>query len=70
ESMTYRELDNPSIIDRSRVKRIAMGSGRTVNEVKELLDYYELVNKMLKDLKRGKLRVKGLDLGRIGGGSD
>lgn len=70
ESMTYRELDNPSIIDRSRMRRIALGSGRTVNEVKELLDYYELVNKMLKDLKRGKLRIKGLDLGRPGGGSD
>ncbi|MEM4854940.1 MAG: signal recognition particle protein Srp19, partial [Sulfolobales archaeon] len=70
ESMTYRELDNPSIIDKSRARRIALGSGRTVNEVKELLDYYELVNKMLKDLKRGKLRIKGLDLGHLGGGSD
>lgn len=70
ESMTYKELDNPGIIDRSRVRRIAVGSGRPVNEVRELLDYYELVNKMLRDLKRGKLRIKGLDLGRLGGGSE
>lgn len=70
ESMTYRELDNPGIIDRSRVRRIAVGSGRSVNEVRELLDYYELVNKMLRDLKRGKLRIKGLDLSRLGGGSE
>jgi len=67
ESMTYEELDDPSIIDRSRIRRLAIGSGRTVNDVRELLNYYELLNKMLKDLKRGKLRLKGLDLGRLGG---
>ncbi|MCX8184906.1 MAG: signal recognition particle receptor subunit alpha [Sulfolobales archaeon] len=68
DSMTYRELDNPSVIDRGRIRRIALGSGRGVTDVRELLDYYELVNKMLKDLKRGKLRVKGLDLDKLGGG--
>lgn len=67
ESMTYDELDDPSIIDRSRVRRLAIGSGRTVNDVRELLNYYELINKMLKDLKRGKLRLKGVDLSRLGG---
>lgn len=69
ESMTYRELDDPDIIDRSRMRRIALGSGRSVSEVRELLNYYELVNKMLKDLKRGKLRIKGMDLGKLGGTS-
>jgi len=67
DSMTYRELDEPSIIDRSRVRRIALGSGTTPGDVRELLRYYELINKMLKDLKRGKLRIKGMDVSSLGG---
>ncbi len=66
DSMTYRELDDPSIIDRSRVRRIALGSGTTPGDVRELLKYYELINKMLKDLKRGKLRIKGIDVSSLG----
>ncbi len=66
DSMTYRELDDPSIIDRSRVRRIALGSGATPGDVRELLKYYELINKMLKDLKRGKLRIKGMDVSSLG----
>ncbi len=67
ESMTYEELDNPGMIDKSRLRRIALGSGRTVGEVRELLNYHELLNKMIRDLRRGKLRIKGLDLDRLGG---
>lgn len=67
ESMTYEELDDPSIIDKSRIRRLAIGSGRTVNDVHELLNYHELLNKMLKDLKRGKLRLRGVNLSRLGG---
>ncbi|MCS7098722.1 MAG: signal recognition particle protein Srp54 [Sulfolobales archaeon] len=69
DSMTYRELDNPELVDKSRARRIAVGSGRSISEVRELLNYYELVNKMLRDLKRGKIRLKGLDLSKLGGGS-
>ncbi len=70
ESMTYEELDNPGVIDKSRIRRIALGSGRTVAEVRELLDYYELLNRMIRDLKRGRLRIKGLDLSRLSGEVD
>ena len=41
ESMTYEELDKPEIIDRSRMRRIAIGSGTTTEDVRELLAYYK-----------------------------
>jgi signal recognition particle subunit SRP54 len=70
DSMTYRELDDPGIIDRSRIRRIALGSGTTPGDVRELLKYYELVNRMLRDLKRGKLRIKGIDVPNLGEASE
>jgi len=65
DSMTYEELDNPSIIDRRRMRRIAVGSGTTINDVEELLKYYEQLNRLIKELRRkrgllSKLGVKGL----------
>ena len=53
-SMTYKELDNPSIIDKSRIRRIAKGSGTTPEEVKELLKQYQVTNNLLKMMKRKK----------------
>ena len=53
-SMTYKELDNPSVIDKSRIKRIAKGSGTTPEDVKELLKQYQLTNNLLKMIKRKK----------------
>ncbi len=62
ESMTYEELDNPSIIDRRRIKRIALGSGTRPEDVRELLTYYENTRRMLKNIKRKKgiLRKLGI----------
>jgi len=62
ESMTYEELDNPSIIDRRRIKRIALGSGTRPEDVRELLAYYENTKRMLKNIKRKKgiLRKLGI----------
>jgi len=54
ESMTYDELDKPEKIDKSRMKRIAMGSGTSVEDVKELLTYYKMMNRMLKQIRRRK----------------
>ncbi|MCS7106582.1 MAG: signal recognition particle protein Srp54 [Acidilobaceae archaeon] len=64
ESMTYEELDKPSIIDRSRMRRIAIGSGTSVEEVKELLKYYENMVNLSKRLRRdrGLLRRLGMEL--------
>ena len=61
-SMTYEELDNPSIIDKKRIRRIAFGSGATIEEVKELLKYYETVKKLIKDVKRRKGLLKRLGI--------
>ena len=53
-SMTYKELDNPDIIDKSRIRRIAKGSGTTPEEVRELLKQYEMTNNLLKMMRRKK----------------
>ncbi|MEM2757292.1 MAG: signal recognition particle protein Srp19, partial [Sulfolobales archaeon] len=54
ESMTYEELENPSIIDRRRMRRIAIGSGTSVSDVEELMKYYEQLKRLIKDLRRKK----------------
>lgn len=51
-SMTMQELINPSIIDSSRIKRIAKGSGTTSKDVKELLKSYRLMKKYLKSISK------------------
>nr|2IY3_A Chain A, Signal recognition particle protein,Signal recognition particle 54 kDa protein [Thermus aquaticus] len=50
-SMTYKELENPNIIDKSRMRRIAEGSGLEVEEVRELLEWYNNMNRLLKMVK-------------------
>lgn len=66
-SMTYEELRNPKIIDKSRITRIARGSGTSVEEVKELLKYYEMINNIVKNMKRktGIFKKMGIDLSKI-----
>jgi len=61
DSMTEEELTNPKIIDSSRIRRIAIGSGTTPQDVKELLKYYRTmknVMKKMKKLEKGKLPLK------------
>lgn len=55
-SMTERERVRPDIINSSRKKRIAAGSGTTVEEVNKLLRQFEQMNKMMKQFsgKAGK----------------
>ncbi len=54
-SMTPRERDNPSLLNSSRKKRIAAGSGTTVVDVNRLLKQYELMLQMTKSLSKGKI---------------
>ena len=58
-SMTMAERENPSIIDSKRKRRIAAGSGRTVQEVNLLLKQYEQTRLLMKQLKgnRGRFRL-------------
>ena len=55
-SMTMQELINPSIIDSSRIKRIARGSGTTSRDVKDLLKSYRLMKKYLKSISKKRNR--------------
>jgi signal recognition particle subunit SRP54 len=50
-SMTTAERRNPKILNGSRRKRIARGSGTTVQEVNQLLKQFGEMNKMMKQLK-------------------
>lgn len=63
DSMTEEELLNPKIIDGSRIRRIAIGSGTSPQEVKELLKYYNTMKSLMKRMKKGKLPIKGLKMG-------
>ncbi len=62
ESMTYEELDRPEIIDRSRMRRIARGSGTRVEDVKELLAYYRNLKQMMRRLRRDRRLLRRLGL--------
>ena len=60
-SMTKKERNDPSIINGSRRKRIAAGSGTTVQEVNKLLKSFEEMRKMMKMMTdMGKHGKKGL----------
>ena len=48
KSMTKKERDNPDIIDSNRRKRIAKGSGNSVQEVNKLLKQFKETKKMMK----------------------
>ena len=53
-SMTVKERLHPEIINGSRRKRIAMGSGTKVNDVNRLLREFRTMKKMMKRMKTGK----------------
>ncbi len=53
-SMTLEERRNPKIINGSRKRRIARGSGTSVQEVNELLSQFRQMQKMMKQLASGK----------------
>lgn len=59
-SMTPREREKPDVINGSRKKRIAAGSGTSVEEVNRLLKQFEQMNKMMKQLtgKNAKKHMK------------
>ncbi|HOV68530.1 MAG TPA: signal recognition particle protein Srp19, partial [Methanoregulaceae archaeon] len=50
-SMTSQELDEPSVINSSRMHRIAVGSGAQVEEVRELIRYHKTMQRALKGFR-------------------
>ena len=54
QSMTKEELEDPNLLTRTRIDRIAKGSGTTAREVRELLKQYKQSKKLMKMMKPGK----------------
>ncbi len=54
-SMTLKERTKPSILNGSRRKRIAKGSGTSIQEVNKVIKQFEEMQKMMKNLSRGKM---------------
>ncbi|MFO7843288.1 MAG: signal recognition particle protein [Bacteroidales bacterium] len=54
QSMTPEERENPKLINGSRRKRIAMGSGNDIQEVNRLIKQFSETKKMMKMMKNGK----------------
>ena len=59
KSMTPDEQLNPEIINGSRRKRIASGSGRSVHEVNQLLKQFYQMRQMIKKIgnDKGKMQI-------------
>ena len=59
QSMTKAERQDPSLLNASRRKRIAAGSGTTVTQVNQLIKKYEETKKLMKQLSSGKMGRRG-----------
>ena len=57
-SMTPAERENPSLLNPSRKRRIAAGSGRSVEEVNRLIKQLDQMQKMIKQLNKGGKKGK------------
>lgn len=62
-SMTKKEKNNPDILNASRRKRIAAGSGTTVQEVNQLMRQFEDMRAMMKKMTKGGIGKKGFGKG-------
>ena len=66
-SMTQSERNNPSILNSSRKKRIAAGSGTSVVDVNRLLKQFEAVQQLTKQLSGKNMKKLQKKMGRMGG---
>ena len=67
-SMTKAERENPSILNSSRKKRVAAGSGTTVVDVNRLIKQFEAMQQMTKQLTGKNMKKLQKKMGRMGGG--
>jgi signal recognition particle subunit SRP54 len=58
QSMTKQERDNPDLIDGSRIRRIAKGSGKPESDVRDLVKQYNQMKKMMKMMGNQKQMQK------------
>ena len=66
-AMTPSERENPSILNSSRKKRIAAGSGTAVVDVNRLLKQYEALQQMMKQFSGKNMKKLQKKMGRFGG---
>ncbi|MDZ7687821.1 MAG: signal recognition particle protein Srp54 [Halobacteriales archaeon] len=73
DSMTDEELDDPSRVGASEVRRIARGSGTSEDDVRELLEYYNTMEQTMSQLGGGRdmerMMQKMGDMDGMGGGN-
>ncbi len=67
DSMTAAEMNDPKIINSSRMNRIARGSGTSSRDVKELVKQYHNVKKMVKTFGKSRGIRKGMPIMPGGG---
>ena len=56
DSMTDEEIQDPSIINKSRRERIAQGSGRSTEEVRELMKHFNQTKNMMDKFDKGSMK--------------
>ncbi len=62
QSMTPEEREAPKILNSSRIRRVARGSGTAEKDVKELLKQYAMMKKMVKSFRRKRFPFFGKQL--------
>jgi signal recognition particle subunit SRP54 len=55
QSMTLKERNNPKVLNASRKRRIAAGSGTTVQEINQLLKQFREMRRMMDQIKKGRM---------------
>ena len=65
-SMTAKERRDTSLLNASRRKRIATGSGTLVSDVNKVVNQYEQMRKVMKDMLNGKNPLAALNMKRKG----
>lgn len=60
DSMTPKELDDPTVLNGSRIARIARGAGASLEEVRELMKYYKMMKRTFKGFKGGEKGMQRL----------
>ncbi len=65
-SMTVQERENPTVLNSSRKKRIAAGSGTQVVDINRLLKQFEMMQTMTKQMTKGRMPAM-FGGGKIGG---
>ena len=69
KSMTKKERERPELLNASRRRRIALGSGTSVEEVNRLMRQYEQMKKMFKQMSgKGKRRKRMPNMPGMPGG--